>query len=116
MSELALEIGDKLHIITRRRFESDVRRHFVGEVAAISGELHEIRGYAFVFSLGTNEYQKLPELRSRILSLGQEGFIVNKIPRKVIIESLKYRNIEGRLMVTDGLEFKLDINEFGGLR
>jgi hypothetical protein len=44
VSEPAIEIGDKVHIITRRRFESDMRRHFVGEVIGISGELCRLRG------------------------------------------------------------------------
>ena len=58
MSDPAIKVGDKLHIITRRRFENDVRRHFVGEVTAIFGELQEIRGYAFVFEPGINVYRK----------------------------------------------------------
>ena len=113
MSERVIEVGDKLHIITRRLFESDVRRHFIGEVTGVSGELHEVLGYAFVFHIGTNEFRKRPELRTRIFSLGQQGFIVNKIPREVAIESLEYRFIERRLVVTDGGDFNLDIHEFG---
>jgi len=113
MSERVIEVGDKLHIITRRLFESDVRRHFAGEVISVSGELHEIRGYAFVFNPGINENKKRPELRTRIFSPGKEGFIVNKIPREVAIESLEYRFIEKRLFFTDGRNFALDINEFG---
>ena len=115
MSVQVLEVGDKLHIITRRLFEGDIRRHFVGEVTGISGELQEVQGYTFVFNRGTNEYKKRPELRTRIFSLGQAGFIVNKIPREVAIASLEYRLIEKRLAVTDGGKFSLDINEFGHL-
>ena len=116
MSEAAIEIGDKLHIITRRQFENDVRRHFAGEVTGISGTLHRIQGYAFVFNMGTNEFLKHPELRTRLFSLGEEGFIVNIIPSEVIIASLKYRLVENRLQITDGAKFVLDINEFGGSR
>ena len=116
MFEPAIEVGDKLHIITRRRFESDVRRHFVGEVTGISGELQKIQGYEFVFNKATNEYTKLPELRTRVFSIGQEGFVVNMIPPEVIIGSLEYRLTEKRLAVTDGGKFILDVNEFGGAR
>lgn len=110
-----LEVGDKLHIITRRRFEGDLRRHFVGEVTGISGGLQEVRGYAFVLNRGRNEFKKRPEIRTRLFSLGQADYIVNKIPREVTIAALEYRVIESRLVVTDGGKFALDINEFGHL-
>ena len=116
MPDSAIEVGDKLHIITRRRFEIDVRRHFAGEVIGISGELHKVRGYAFVFTSGTNEYRKRPELRTRLFSLGQDGFIVTMIPKETAVASLEYRSVEQRLVVTDGGRFTLDINEFGGSR
>ena len=113
MSEQVIEVGEKLHIITRRLFEGDLRRHFVGEVTRVSGELQEVKGYAFVFNRTTNEFRMRPESRTRIFSLGQADFIVNKIPREVTIESLQYRLIDKRLVVTDGKGFALDINEFG---
>jgi hypothetical protein len=113
MPERVLEIGDKVHIITRRLFDGDIRRHFAGEVTGISGELQEVRGYTFVFNTGANEYKKRPELRTRLFSLGQADFIVNKIPREVAVKSLDYRFIDKRLVITDGHGFSLDINEFG---
>jgi hypothetical protein len=116
VSDPAIKVGDKLHIITRRRFENDLRRHFVGEVTAISDGLQEIRGYAFVFSSGVNEYKRQPEVRTRLFSIAQEGFIVTKIPSEVAIASLNYRLLEKRLVVTDGAAFRLDINEFGSGR
>jgi hypothetical protein len=114
--EPAIEIGDKVHIITRRRFEDDVRRHFVGEVTGISGELQAVRGHAFVFAVGVNKYEKRPELRTRLFSLGQDGFIVNKLPRDVALAALEYRLDQKRLVITDGGGFSLDINEFGSAR
>ena len=116
MSEPAIKVGDKVHIITRRLFENDVRRHYAGEVTRISGDLQEIQGYAFVFEPGMNEYKKRPELRTRIFSLGMDGLIVTKIPASIAIASLSYREIEKRLVVTDGGSFALDINEFGNTR
>jgi hypothetical protein len=115
VSERVIEVGDKLHIVTRRLFEGDVRRHVVGEVTAVSDERHEVQGYTFVFSPGNNEYRKGPDLRTRVFSLGAAGLTVNKIPRDVAIESLQYRLIGNRLVVTDSGDFALDINEFGPL-
>lgn len=99
--------------MTRRLFETDIRRHFVGEVTGMSGVLHQVQGYAFVFNPGTNEYKKRPESRCRLFSLGESGFIVNKIPREIVLEALEYRLIEKRLHVTDGASFALNVNEFG---
>lgn len=112
MTEQVIGIGDKVHVITRRKFEGENRRHFAGEVTRASGDLQELQGYTFVFDRGTNEFKRRPELRTRIFSLGQADHIVNKMPPRVEIASLAYRFIEKRLVVTDGRGFSLDINEF----
>jgi hypothetical protein len=108
-----IELGDKLHIITRRLFHDDIRRHFAGEVTNRSSELYELQGYTFGFNSSSNQYSKRPELRTRIYSLGEAGYIVNKLPREIDIASLKYQVVEKRLVVTDLAGFSLDINEFG---
>lgn len=76
-------------MITRRLFESDVRRHFTGEVIGASAELHKLRGHAFVFNQSTNRYMKRPDLRTRLFSLGDAGLIVIDIPREVVLDSLE---------------------------
>jgi hypothetical protein len=111
-----VNIGDKVHIITRRRFESDVRRHFAGEITAVEAGLCRVEGYAFVFQQGANEYRKRPDPRVRLFSIGEEGFIVFVIPNEVVIDELTYRTVDNRLVVTDDKDFTLDINEFGESR
>ncbi len=113
MSDCVIVPGDKVHIITRRLFHDDLRRHFAGEVTGVSGELCEIQGYVFVFNSGANEYHKRPKMRTRLFSLADAGHIVNKLPREVDIASLEYRIVETNLVVTDMKTFSLDINEFG---
>ena len=113
MSGAVLEIGDKLRVMTRRLFDEDIRRHFAGEVGAVSGYLVELVGYTFIFNTSINEYRKLPEIRTRIFSLGDSGHIVNKIPPEVDFSALTYRVIEQRLVLTDNQSFSLAINEFG---
>jgi len=113
MSENVINVGDKFHIVTRRLFEDDIRRHFAGEVTSVSTHLCELRGYAFVFNSGMNEYRRRPEARTRVFALGDAGFIVNKLPREVNLASLEYRMVNGRLVVADDGGFALDINEFG---
>jgi hypothetical protein len=116
MSEPAIEVGDKVHIITRRLFDGDMRRNFVGEVTRVSGELHEVVGYAFVFQTGVNAYKKRPDRRTRLFRLGDAGLIVVKMPREVAVEAIEYRLVEKRLVVTEGERVVLDIDEFGSSR
>ena len=116
MSGAVVEVKDKLHIMARRLFEEDVRRHFVGEVTATSDSLVEVRGYTFIFQPGTNDYRRLPEERTRIFSLGESGYVVNKIPRETDLSSIVYRTAENRLVISDGRSFSLPINEFGSTR
>ena len=114
---MILEPGTKLHVITRRTFEDDLRRHFAGEVMRATDMTAMIRGYTFVLSTTRNEFVRRPERRTRIMSLVDAGNIINVIPRDVDLESLAYIYGEDRrLMVTDGKDFRLDINEFSGNR
>jgi hypothetical protein len=116
MSHAVIAPGDKLHLITRRLFEADMRRHFVGEVLAVEGPLCRLRGYTFVFTQGVNEFRRRPELRTRIFSVDREGYIINVVPREVDLDALDYRTVDKRLVITDGASFTLDINEFGDAR
>jgi hypothetical protein len=113
LSEPVLAIGDKLHVMTRRLFADDVQPHFVGEVAAVSGTMFKLRGYAFVFDTRSNSYLKHPALRTRVFSLTGAGHIVHVIPQEVALDALQYRVVNRRLEVTDGAGFSLEINEFG---
>ncbi len=113
MSDQVVKCGDKLHVITRRLFADDFRRHFAGEVTAADGSFCQLQGYTFVHNSSTNEFRRRPELRTRIFSFADAIHIVNKLPSQVEISSLEYRFVEKRLVVMDKTGFYLDINEFG---
>jgi len=113
---MLLKPGEKIHVITRRYFDGDLRRHFVGQVVAATESAARVQGYAFVFYPGPNEYVRRPDLRERIIALGDTGNIINVIPESVNLEELVYRPSEqNRLVVTDRKSFSLDINEFSGI-
>lgn len=113
MNENVLKIGDKVHVMTRRQFPDDLRRHFAGTVQAVSDHLARVEGYVFVYHAGKNEYEKRGEKRSRIIALSHAGNIINVIPNDVDVDSLRYGMVNNRLAITDGKSFALDINEFG---
>lgn len=113
MPESLIDVGEKIHVITRRRFEEDVHPHFAGEVRAAMGAHLRAHGYQFVFDSRTNAYIRHSEPRTRLFSISDAGYILTIIPREVELEELLYRTIGGRLTMTDGNGFALEINEFG---
>ncbi len=72
-----------------------------------------VRGYAFLYDSGTTGYIRSAEQRTRVISLIGNGLIINLAPPETSIEEVRYEDQEGRLVVTDGGAFHLDINEFG---
>ena len=113
---MVLNPGDKLHVITRRAFEADLRRHFVGEIEASSDVIARVNGFAFVFDATRNEYVKRPEPRLKIVPVADSGAVITMIPQRVELSALRYELVNKRLVVTDGKDFSLDINEFGAGR
>ena len=41
---MVIDKGEKIHIVTRRNFEGDLRRHFVGEVVEVQDAAVRIEG------------------------------------------------------------------------
>ncbi len=72
-----------------------------------------VRGYVFLYDSGTTLYLRSAEQRTRVISLTGDGLIINIVPPETNIEEVRYEDQEGRLVVTDGEAFRLDINEFG---
>ncbi len=111
---MVLQKGEKIHIIIRRRFEDDLRRHFIGEVLEVDGILVRTEGYVFVFDTVINQYIRRKDKRIRIVGLADSGNIINVLPANADLKNTKYvENKEQRLVVTDEKTFELDINEFG---
>ena len=108
-----VEVGEKLHVATRRAFKEDLQRHFAGEVTRVLGDLVRANGYTFVFDPQTYEYRRRPELRTRIFDLGDGMHIVNVLPKTVTISALTYEMRQGRLVISDRSAFALDLSEFG---
>lgn len=114
---MILKPGEKVHIVIRRGFEEDIRRHFIGDVASASDSVARIRGFAFVLNNVTNQYLRQNEVRERIVSLVDANIIVHVLPAEADIEKAHYsKDRNGNLCVTDGKNFSLDINEFGTSR
>ena len=112
-SASAVSPGEKVHVITRRLFEGDVRRHFVGECTKVTENAIRVEGYAFIFDSAKNVYERRPEKRTRVFSLSDGDLIITVLPPDVSVDSVKYGRAKDRLVITDGKTVLLDINEFG---
>lgn len=111
---MLIEPGEKIHVIMRRAFESQVRRHLAGEVIAASGSEVRVTGYVFVYDERSAQYVRKNHKRTTILDLASSGYIVNVIPQAIDLESVRYETIDrNELFFTDGKTYRLNINEFG---
>ena len=113
---MILEVGENVHIICRRLFEQDIRRHFVGEVTRTSEIAVLVIGYEFMFVQGVNEFTRRGDKQWRFFSLGDSNNIITVIPKSVNVDDVYYSSEEKSLIVTDGKNFKIHVHEFGILR
>ena len=106
--------GDKIHVVHRRLFDKDIRKHFIGEVEEYEAGIVRAVGHVFVIE-DTNEnvFRKMPERQIRLISLNQGAVHVNIIPPTVDLDKATYESRGRDLRVTDGSEWHLDIKEFG---
>jgi len=106
--------GEKIHVIIRRRFLDDIRRHFVGEVEEVLENIVKAEGYAFILDPSMNLFTKKPHSQKRIISLTDSCNIITILPAKTNLKELSYSFSENnRMIVTDGDSFCMDVNEFG---
>ncbi len=111
---MLIKPGEKIFVITRRFYEEEIKRHFIGEIIEAEGSLAKLKGYTYIFDKIKNQFIKKPDIRTRILDVSEGVYIVNLIPSDVNISDIQYvTNKNNQLVATDMKDFSLDINEFG---
>jgi hypothetical protein len=109
--DMILNVGEKVHIIERRLFREDAKRHFIGEVIGCTENSFRVTGYDWTIE-AMRGFVRKPEKRERIMVFN-EGYIINIIPDEVNIEDIHYIvTAQQYHVVTDGKNFSLDITEF----
>jgi hypothetical protein len=104
--------GESVHVIERRLFSGDVRRHFVGEIEACTNGALRVTGRLFVYDSGASAFQRKAELRTRLIPLDNR-VIINILPEGISLDDVCYaHDADGNLTLTDGAAFELDISEF----
>ena len=109
-----LDKGEKVFVITRRLFEGDRLRQFVGEVQESTEMVIKVCGYAFVHDDFTNEIVRREDVRTRIVSMTDAINLIFVIPNDVILENVQYKlNDMNERVITDENTFTMNLNEFG---
>jgi hypothetical protein len=110
---MVVEPGEKLFIVTRRLFEGDLRRHFVGEVKAIAESTVRLEGYTFDFDAGSGKFVRGGR-RGRIFSFGDNSLIIITIPKDADLDKVSHRFSDkgGGRVLSDGKTFELHASEF----
>lgn len=110
---MVIKNGEIVFIIARRLFEKDLRRHFVGEVVESTDTVVRVRGYAFVYDEFSNTFVRREEVRRRVFSLTDAGYIVNLLPADAVLEDIRYlADRDNQRFITDGKTFKMNVSEF----
>ena len=108
---MILEKGEKLHVIHRRHFQEEARRHFIGVVDGYESGVARVTGYIYSVDRAKFSFVKRPELRTRIVSLVSGDLFINVIPSEVDLEKVVYKQEDRVVRVTDGTDWHLDLSE-----
>jgi hypothetical protein len=113
---MILEQGEKVHIVERRYFVDDIRRHLVGEVLKSSAHAIRLKGYVWVFDMANGRFVRKPEKRERVIYLG-DRLTINLLPSEADLDTVEYVVDPQRgLVCTDNTSFSLEITEFTVMR
>jgi hypothetical protein len=111
---MVLENGEKIFIVTRRSFVEDLRRHFVGQVLGSTDMVVRAKGFVFVYDNTKGDFVRREDVRTRVFSLTDAGFIINILPNEASLEDIHYQVDENnQRIITDGKTFKMNASEFG---
>jgi hypothetical protein len=112
---MILQVGEKVHVLVRRRFESDVRRQLVGEVVAAGESLVRLRSFTYSFEPAFNLYSRSARAREQLVSLVDALNLITVIPAEVDLEKLEFRLEGNQTVLTDG-HFSVQVEEAQGRR
>lgn len=111
---MILRPGEKIHVIVRRLFPLDIRRHFIGEVADATESTVRVEGYPYLYDTNTSLFVRKHYSQVRIFSLVDGVNIISVLPRTTNLKKMAYRFTEkNRMILTDGESLSMDVNEFG---
>ena len=106
-----LKEGDKVMVAHRRLFHGDMAHYFIGRVDAYEAGLVKLTGHSFIRDLVTGRMIEKMEPRTKILSLSSGMLLIYLLPDQTALETVTFNWEEGRLVVTDGKGFTMNLGE-----
>jgi hypothetical protein len=107
-----LKEGDKVMVAHRRLFPGDVAHYFIGRVDAYDCGVVKVTGHSYIRDLVTGRMIEKMEPRTKILSLTSGTLLVYQLPDSTVLEQVTFNWEEGRLVVSDGQQFTMNLGEF----
>jgi hypothetical protein len=110
---MLLSKGEIVFVVTRRFFEKDLRRSFVGKIQEVSEVAIRVKGYPFTYTETTNEFVRTDHQRIQIFSLVDAGVVIRILDEDVDYKNIHYGWKDNQRIITDGKSFIMDISSFG---
>lgn len=107
-----LETGDKLLIVHRRLYPSDLPRYFAGTVDAFADGLAVVTGYTWEREQFAGRFRKKEDVRRKIVPIASGTVLAYLLPRETDVGNLVVENL-GRdtIWLTDRAHFRMDLTE-----
>lgn len=107
-----IDTGDKLLIVHRRLYPSDMPRYFAGVVEAFDSGLALVSGYTWEKEQFAGQFRKKEDLRKKIVPIASGTVLAYLLPRetdvgKLVVESLGRDTV----WLTDHGKFRMDLTE-----
>ena len=109
---MILKEGDKILVAQRRLFPRNQPRFFIGRVDAYYEGIVKATGHTFTRDLLTGVMLEKADPRTKLISLSSGTLIVYQLPDPVVLEKLDLIADDGRLTLTDGDRFVMNLSEF----
>jgi hypothetical protein len=109
---MMLKEGDKMLVAQRRLFPRDQPRFFVGQVDAYEAGIVKATGHTFARDSLTGDMLEKVDPRTKLISLSSGTPIVYQLPEQFVLESVDFLAEDGRLILTDGQGFVMNLSEF----
>ena len=107
-----LDKGDKVLVVYRRMYASDMPHYFVGTVEDFAEGLAAVSGYSWEKEQFAGQMNMIEGIRTKIVPIASGTVLAYLLPREVEIERLVFETLgRDKLWLTDRARFRMNIAE-----